>query len=159
MTYTGMSFESEEMAEIVSKLVPIRVSFVAARRITNLGWGNVLNLVANQYFILDAQSALALTDAMAVEPDPFVDDKYWECLYLLEQGKPYRLIANDMGITEDGVRKWMQTIRDTLVNKKLVLPGPERGDILRWYQENYARYRHIDKLRKRDKARRSKNRR
>ena len=77
---------------------------------------------------------------------------------MLNQGKSYRAIADDIDKSEDGVRKRMQSIRENLSKKELVRYDADRGDILRWYQENVIRYGHLDHLRKRDKERKSKPR-
>lgn len=146
LAYTGMSLDPEEMAEVVAKLLPIRVSFVSVRHISHLGLNNVLNLVANQFFILDAQSSLALTDTVAQEPDPFADIKYWQCLHHLSQGKSYKLIAREVDLSEDGVRKRMQNIKEILESKNLVQIDPDRHDLIQWYQDNMMRYRHFEAL-------------
>ncbi len=143
LAYTSLPPNSTPFDILLAQLLPLRISLIYLRENTpNLAL--LLDLVYQDYVILSPGPSDHLPKAIPDRPDP-LDDRLWETLALMAQGKSYSEIAVELpGVGIEGVRSRVNRIREILIEKEeLAEYQRDRADLAHWHRRHHVRYHRL----------------
>ena len=141
LAYTSIPPTATSYTILVAELLPLRVSFIYLRQMSGPGLPQLLEMVWQDYFLLSPGPSDHLPHACPTRPDP-LNDRLWETLALVAQGKTFPEIANMLpNVGLEGVRARINSIKEELSKQgELADYQRNRDDLTRWFRENYVRY-------------------
>ncbi|MGZ9225527.1 MAG: hypothetical protein ACXW4M_08210 [Anaerolineales bacterium] len=138
LAYTSAGPKEFDYSLILRNLLVLQTSFISLRG-EQVNLSSLLEFVWLGYVFVSPTPANFLSKSIAAKPDP-LDTKQWETLKFLDQDKSLAKIANEVGLTVEGIRARLPRIRDILIETSEIGPDAEPEDLIRWYRENRARY-------------------
>jgi CheY-like chemotaxis protein len=138
LAYTSAGPKEFDYSLILRNLLVLQTSFISLRG-EQVDLSSLLEFVWLGYVFVSPTPANFLSKSIAAKPDP-LDTKQWETLKFLDQDKSLAKIANEVGLTVEGIRARLPRIRDILIETSEIGPDAELEDLIRWYRENRARY-------------------
>lgn len=138
LAYTSAGPKEFDYSLIVRNLLVLQASFISLRG-EQVDLSRLLEFVWLGYVFISPTPANFLPKSIAAKPDP-LDAKQWETLKFLDQDKSLVKIANEVGLTVEGIRARLPKIRDVLIETGEVGPDAEVEDLIRWYRETHTRY-------------------
>jgi CheY-like chemotaxis protein len=138
LAYTSAGPKEFDYSLILRNLLVLQTSFISLRG-EQVDLSSLLEFVWLGYVFVSPTPANFLSKSIAAKPDP-LDTKQWETLKFLDQDKSLAKIANEVGLTVEGIRARLPRIRDILIEMSEIGPDAELEDLIRWYRENRARY-------------------
>lgn len=144
LAYTATRRDAEMTSLILSQLLPLRVSFVYSRHLSDEGWMATLDFVSQGFYLLDEGSSRVLPTTISDRSDPF-EDKHWSALYWLDKGYTQPQVAQKIdGIgSEEAIRSWLRKMRDILTHRGELHFDARTSDLLHWYRENRVKYHRL----------------
>lgn len=138
LAYTSAGPKEFDYSLVLRKLLTLQASFIALRG-EQVDLSGLLEFVWLGYVFVSPTPALFLPKSIAEKPDP-LDSKQWETLKFLDQDKSLTKIANEVGLTVEGIRARLPKIRDILIETGEIGPDAEVEDLIRWYRKMRTRY-------------------
>jgi CheY-like chemotaxis protein len=138
LAYTSAGPREFDYSLILRNLLVLQASFISLRG-EQVNFSSLLEFVYQGYIFISPTPANFLSKSIAAKPDP-LDSKQWETLKFLDQDKSLSKIANEVGLTVEGIRARLPRIRDILIETEEIGPDAEQEDIIRWYRETRVRY-------------------
>lgn len=142
MVYTSLAPKDVNYSLIITRLLPLRVSFITLRQIGDgIELAYLLEMVYQGFVILSPDTAEHLPKAIATKPDP-LNAQQWRTLRELNKNLTYQQIANALSdIKVDAVKTRLKTIGERLVETGEILSyEATRDDLVNWYRLNRVRY-------------------
>ncbi|MBK9925442.1 MAG: response regulator transcription factor [Anaerolineales bacterium] len=138
LAYTSAGPKEFDYSLVLRKLLTLQASFVALRG-EQVDLPSLLKFVWLGYVFISPTPSLFLPKSIADKPDP-LDSKQWETLKFIDQDKSLTEIANEVGLTVEGIRARLPRIRDILIETDEIGPDAETDDLIRWYRTMRTRY-------------------
>ena len=138
LAYTSAGPKEFDYSLVLRKLLTLQASFIALRG-EQVDLSGLLKFVWLGYVFVSPTPALFLPKSIADKPDP-LDSRQWETLRFLDQDKSLAKIADEVGLTVEGIRARLPKIKDILTETGEVDPDAENEDLIRWYQKMRTRY-------------------
>ncbi|MEW5984995.1 MAG: hypothetical protein AB1791_00010 [Chloroflexota bacterium] len=142
LAYTGLAPTAFDHSLLVARLLPLRISFLYLRRMSNqIGLSTLLELVWQGFVFLSPGPADQLPQAVASKPDP-LSDQHWQTLKLLAEDLGNKQIAREISdVGTEGVKARLGRIREILVGRgELERHQTAREDLVAWYRRHRVRY-------------------
>jgi len=138
LAYTAAGPKEFDYSLILRNLLMLQSSFISLRG-EQVDLSSLLEFVWLGYVFVSPTPANFLPKSIAGKPDP-LDSKQWETLKFLDQDKSMTKIANEVGLTVEGIKARLPKIRDILIETDEIGPDAETEDLLRWYRKMRTRY-------------------
>lgn len=138
LAYTSAGPKEFDYSLILKNLLFLQSSFISLRG-EKVDLSGLLEFVWLGYVFISPTPALFLPKSIAERPDP-LDIKQWETLKLLDQDKSFTKIAEEVGLTVEGIRARLPKIRDNLIDAGEIGQDAEMEDLIRWYRMMRTRY-------------------
>lgn len=138
LAYTTAGPKEFDYSLILKNLLFLQASFTSLRG-EQVDLSSLLEFVWLGYVVISPTPALFLPKSIAERPDP-LDSKQWETLKLLDQDKSLTKIADEIGLTVEGIRARLPKIKDALNEVGEISPDAETEDLIRWYRMMRTRY-------------------
>ena len=138
LAYTSAGPKEFDYNLILRNLLFLQSSFILLRG-EQVDLSSLLEFVWLGYVFISPTPANFLPKSIAEIPDP-LDSRQWETLRFLDQDKSLTKIADDMGLTVEGVKARLPRIKDILIEAGEISPDAETEDLIRWYRTMRTRY-------------------
>ena len=138
LAYTSAGPKEYDYPLVLRNLLVLQSSFISLRG-EQVDLPSLLEFVWLGYVFVSPTPANFLQKSIAEIPDP-LDSRQWETLKFLDQDKSLTKIADDMGLTVEGVKARLTRIKDILIETKEISPDAETEDLIRWYRTMRTRY-------------------
>lgn len=138
LAYTSAGPREFDYSLILRNLLVLQSSFLSLRG-EQVNLASLLEFVWMGYVFVSPTPANFLSKAIAEVPDP-LDGKQWETLKFLDQDKSLTKIADEMGLTMEGLKARLAKIKDILMETAEIGLDPETEDLIRWYRKMRTRY-------------------
>jgi DNA-binding NarL/FixJ family response regulator len=138
LAYTSAGPKEFDYSLILRNLLALQTSFISLRG-EKVDFASLLEFVWMGYVFVSPSSANFLSKSIAEHPDP-LDNRQWETLKSLDQDKSLTKIADDMGLTVEGVKARLPKIKEALIDANELSADTETEDLIRWYRQMRVRY-------------------
>lgn len=138
LAYTSAGPKEFDYSLVLRNLLTLRASFISLRG-EQVNLTSLLEFVWMGYVFISPTPVNFLPKSIAEHPDP-LDNRQWETLKSLDQERSLTKIADDMGLTVEGVKARLPKIKDALVDAGELDPDIETDDLIRWYRQMRVRY-------------------
>jgi len=147
LAYTAQTPKSFDYTLPLRHLLVAGVSFIYLRD-EGITFAEVVEMVNEGYLVISPRPAEYLSLAIPTAPDP-LSDKHWRALKLLNEGKTYEQVGNEMDRSPEAVQSWVKEMRDALA--RFILPAAIDADhsgggtilledLINWYRNNHVKY-------------------
>lgn len=149
LAYTAQSRKTIDYDLVLRQLLVARISFIyRRRRDERMSFENVVDVVNKGYLVISPTPVEYLPMAIPSTPDP-LSDKHWQALKLLNKGKTYSQVGQEMDRSPEAVQNWVGEMREALAS--LILEESDEEfpynsgriqleDLTNWYRNNRVKY-------------------